>query len=292
MELRILAAPLMRSPSPYVSLLSSASRTSSRRHTALYNSSSPSFVCHSCRKFSVRTTPAQQATAKTPPSEETEWEETPTTNTTNISLNSPHPAVDEADIDMLDKAMGSSGTPGVASRRTPHHKGQPSAQKLEYSAQQLGGSSLDDTFDALAKSTAAGGWGAPRQPKMRPGTSSLSNVQFPKGDGAFAFSDPATKAMALTKPRVLQELNIHLSARTGRTLPVNKDSMTDLGTRLRQLDMLVSRNRIRQDVFRQKFHERGGLKRKRLHSERWRKRFKAGFVRTVTRVQELRRKGW
>jgi small subunit ribosomal protein MRP21 len=54
--------------------------------------------------------------------------------------------------------------------------------------------------------------------------------------------------------------------------------------------MLVSRNRIRADFNRQRFHERGGLKRKRLASERW--RFKEGFQRTVTRVQELRRKGW
>ncbi|RNJ60230.1 hypothetical protein D7B24_009262 [Verticillium nonalfalfae] len=42
----------------------------------------------------------------------------------------------------------------------------------------------------------------------------------------------------------------------------------------------------------QKRHERPGLKRKRLRSERWRARFKIGFAATVSRVQELRNQGW
>jgi hypothetical protein len=43
---------------------------------------------------------------------------------------------------------------------------------------------------------------------------------------------------------------------------------------------------------RQRFHERPGLKRKRLKSERWRKRFAVGFSSTVKRVQDLAKQGW
>ena len=56
--------------------------------------------------------------------------------------------------------------------------------------------------------------------------------------------------------------------------------------------MLVSRNRIKADFNRQRFHERAGLKRKRLKSERWRRRFRIGFESVVKRVDALRRKGW
>lgn len=53
-----------------------------------------------------------------------------------------------------------------------------------------------------------------------------------------------------------------------------------------------ARNRVRVDSVRQKFHERPGSKRKRLLSERWRKKFRAGFHEAVRRTRELQRQGW
>jgi hypothetical protein len=55
---------------------------------------------------------------------------------------------------------------------------------------------------------------------------------------------------------------------------------------------MVRKNRIKMEVAMQRFHERPGLKRKRLRRERWRKRFKEGFVATIKRVKELRKQGW
>ena len=49
---------------------------------------------------------------------------------------------------------------------------------------------------------------------------------------------------------------------------------------------------MRADSTRQRFHERGGLKRKRLRRERWRRRFMEGFKGTVGRVKGLRNQGW
>lgn len=55
---------------------------------------------------------------------------------------------------------------------------------------------------------------------------------------------------------------------------------------------LMGRNRVKYDFNKQRFHERPGLKRKRLASERWRARFKKGFSHVTARVSELTRKGW
>jgi len=96
----------------------------------------------------------------------------------------------------------------------------------------------------------------------------------------------------IPRPRELRELPIHLSARTGRSIDVDPAKNNDLGTRMRQLEMLCARNRIRQDFAKQRFHERPGMKRKRLKSSRWRARFKGEFKKVVARVQQVRKKGW
>lgn len=84
----------------------------------------------------------------------------------------------------------------------------------------------------------------------------------------------------------------------GRTveLSTGKDDRSarhvDFAKALARLDMAVRVNRVAQDVRRQRFHERNGLKRKRLKSERWRRRFMDGFRATCQRVSELARQGW
>lgn len=78
----------------------------------------------------------------------------------------------------------------------------------------------------------------------------------------------------------------------GRTIEVVPERGVDFGRALRNLNIFCAVNRIRQDVARQRFHERPGMKRKRLKSERWRKMFKESFKATVMRVSEMRRKGW
>ena len=78
----------------------------------------------------------------------------------------------------------------------------------------------------------------------------------------------------------------------GRTIEVQPDRGVDVGRALRNLEMTCSVNRVRLDQSRQRFHERPGMKRKRLKSERWRKMFKQSFRATVMRVMEMRRKGW
>ena len=75
----------------------------------------------------------------------------------------------------------------------------------------------------------------------------------------------------------------------GRTVEVKASGVA---AALQTLEAECRRNNIRVDQKRQRFHERPGLKRKRLKSERWRKRFKIAFKANVQKVQEMRRKGW
>ncbi|KAI2466326.1 hypothetical protein F4781DRAFT_406048 [Annulohypoxylon bovei var. microspora] len=83
---------------------------------------------------------------------------------------------------------------------------------------------------------------------------------------------------------------MRLVPRTGRTIRVGKT--VDVARSFMLLNIQVSQNQIRQDFHHQKFHERPGLKRKRLKSERWRKRFRKGFKACIVRVKELTRQGW
>ncbi|KAI1335797.1 hypothetical protein F5Y15DRAFT_396525 [Xylariaceae sp. FL0016] len=83
---------------------------------------------------------------------------------------------------------------------------------------------------------------------------------------------------------------MRLVPRTGRTIAVTKS--TDVARALKILAIQTNQNRVRQDFQKQRYHERPGLKRKRLKSERWVRRFKIGFKATILRVNELTRQGW
>lgn len=87
-----------------------------------------------------------------------------------------------------------------------------------------------------------------------------------------------------------QELNIRLRPSTGRTFYVS--GQTDFAGALKNLGRAVAQNQVKKDVRLQRFHERPGLKRKRLASERWRARFKIGFKAAVNRTFELKHQGW
>jgi small subunit ribosomal protein MRP21 len=83
---------------------------------------------------------------------------------------------------------------------------------------------------------------------------------------------------------------MELKPSTGRTVKIGGN--VDIGRGFTMLEQSCARNRIRADATKQRFHERGGLKRKRLRRQRWRKRFMEGFRATVGRVKHLRNQGW
>jgi len=76
----------------------------------------------------------------------------------------------------------------------------------------------------------------------------------------------------------------------GRSIDIT--SKIDVGRGFRLLEQSCARNKVRSDFTKQRFHERPGMKRKRLGRERWRRKFMEGFKATIGRVKQMRRQGW
>lgn len=92
--------------------------------------------------------------------------------------------------------------------------------------------------------------------------------------------------------RILKPIRVplKLGPSTGRSVHVGAG--IDVGRGFRLLEQSCARNGVRRDANMQRFHERGGLKRKRLRRERWRRKFLEGFKATVGRVKQLKNQGW
>ncbi|KAG0707790.1 hypothetical protein DFH29DRAFT_598061 [Suillus ampliporus] len=65
----------------------------------------------------------------------------------------------------------------------------------------------------------------------------------------------------------------------------------DLGEAFRRLQTRLRRNRVMQEVSRQRRHEKKGVKRRRLSSERWRRMFANEVRKKVQLVSTIRRRG-
>jgi small subunit ribosomal protein MRP21 len=100
---------------------------------------------------------------------------------------------------------------------------------------------------------------------------------------AFAHSSPPPLSTGPT---------LALSPTIGRKVYINKEKGFDVARAFRSMEIMVARNGVRRDFNKQRFHERGGTKRKRLKGERWRRNFKEGFRAVVRRVLRMRRQGW
>ncbi|KAG2064637.1 hypothetical protein BDR04DRAFT_1034796 [Suillus decipiens] len=76
---------------------------------------------------------------------------------------------------------------------------------------------------------------------------------------------------------------------TGLRLGVPENG--DLGEIFRRLQTRLRRNRVIQEVSRQRRHEKKGVKRRRLSSERWRRMFANEVRKKVQLVSTIRRRG-
>lgn len=122
--------------------------------------------------------------------------------------------------------------------------------------------------------------------RSQPGSISRG-MKMPPADMTFKYRDviskqEPTRAVATIKSR----------PSLGRMVEVMPERGMDLGRALRSLEINCAVNNVKGDQRAQKFHERTGMKRKRLHSLRWRRRFKIGFKAVVGKVKGMRRKGW
>ena len=90
------------------------------------------------------------------------------------------------------------------------------------------------------------------------------------------------------KPRATRTIRSH--PRLGRAIEIQ--SRTDLARGFDLLHRLVRSNNIKFDQRRQRYHERPGIKRKRLRRQRWRARFKQNFHNAVEKIKKMKRMGW
>lgn len=184
------------------------------------------------------------------------------------------PSVSEDISSILDSALDmKKGTPTAPSARTsrfPSRNAQststPARAELTADKQERG--SMHDLMEQFA---------APQQRKV--GGRDVAGSLNPRGNRT-------------GPPPVLQPAPMKLGPTLGKTVYVDNQRGFDVARAFKSMEIQVGRNAVRRDAARQRFHERPGKKRKRLHSERWRRRFKAGFKATVKRVLKMRKQGW
>ena len=90
------------------------------------------------------------------------------------------------------------------------------------------------------------------------------------------------------QPRASRSIHSHPSL--GRAIEIQ--ARTDLAKGFFQLNKLVRQNKVKHNQKMQRFHERPGVKRKRLQRERWRARFKENFHNAVEKIKTMKRMGW
>ncbi|KAK2466939.1 hypothetical protein APHAL10511_001197 [Amanita phalloides] len=75
---------------------------------------------------------------------------------------------------------------------------------------------------------------------------------------------------------------------SGRSVHVANGNLADA---FKKLDYILARNKVRVEARKNERHEQKGAKRRRLSSERWRKRFAHEVRLKVQLVQKIRRRG-
>ena len=120
-------------------------------------------------------------------------------------------------------------------------------------------------------------------------TLDVENILSTAGQ-TFYGSSPAPTAKAVEGTNTPADFK--LNSTTGRVIHVDGSKGIDAARAFRMLGSRLAQNNVRRDFQRQRFHERPGLRRKRLKSERWRKRFRGAFQTTVEKVVGMKRMGW
>ncbi|EDU44290.1 ribosomal protein s21 protein [Pyrenophora tritici-repentis] len=176
--------------------------------------------------------------------------------------------------------------------------------------------SLDSLFAGIPRDRAPPSYvpqGGTPNPQSKPrlfgaGTFASSNSMRPSRKPSLSFDDMDLPPDSILNPSLankpsdaaslaVQQENIfaqypRLNPAYGRSVDLDNSRGRDIVRGIGMLGSLMARNKVKRDFNKQRYHERGGLKRKRLASERWRARFMVGFKAVTHRVTQLTRKGW
>jgi len=202
--------------------------------------------------------------------------------------------------DLLSKALDGLGGTGRGPRRGPRtpERPQPVQARPAPAAKLSFKDDLSNIISAM-RNQASRNVATPNDRGGRGGVNT-SQMKFPSGSSDMrpyaSPLDPLSNLMTGTRTGGAiidtEPPKMRMNPSLGRTVDVDAERNMDLARAFQTLNIKCSINRVKQDFNKQRFHERPGLKRKRLATERWRKRFKESFRATVRRVQDMRRKGW
>lgn len=286
MELRRIGDVLLRPRAPPVlpflaSSIHSATWFSSSGHAQLL---AVNVRASSCTRRFVSSTSSSQASSPTAAQRPQEDENDPQLEPSNeppTPSSEPYSGTHRLNIvdEILDESL-SNRTPVAAHSHMSRFKST-SAQ-----AGNRAGSSATELKDAFALFSPSKDRGK-GSPLLR-----ASKTDTPKY-GFSAQSVSQDVSFGLVKRQVpLFPRTIRLNPSVGRSVEVDPARGISLATGFARLEIMIGVNGVRRDFNKQRFHERPGLKRKRLKSERWRRRFKDGFTAIVDKVKTMRRQGW
>lgn len=106
-----------------------------------------------------------------------------------------------------------------------------------------------------------------------------------------SIEDPTSQHRVHTRPTTGRTVFLEHAGR-GSAASKQGLSATSAQHAFQVLNRTIKDQKIKTLHYRQRFHERKGMMRKRLRMERWRTRFKKGFKATTSRVLELKKQGW
>ena len=265
MEVRRLGDVFLRSRSPILSFLAPQVPARSRPRYLYFDAPTTARGSQIHLRCSKKTF-SSSSISRTTPTPVTESEYVSGTNQSRVGGGYPTNDLNNI-LDELIKPSDQS-----ASSRPPSPRYGPAVGSA-----QSQGSSATDVLSALHGSRGRGGVEVAKMLDPKPAPPSQASV-----------SERVHAAVTAPVPQP----QLRLGPSVGRSVTVEPEKGVDLGRAFRSLDMNCARNTVKGDFMRQRFHERPGLKRKRLRSTRWRKRFKEGFRAMVSKVEEMRRSGW
>lgn len=195
---------------------------------------------------------------------------------------------------LLDSTLDmNKGTPAAPTGRTSHFHS-PRAQENNPPSRGLANEmgrqdgSTSSTFGSMGDFLAEFGKPSPRRPGNHPSPMDVDGIILQSLDPQNRTGNlPPPPPAPYEEPKPMK-----LGPEVGRTIHVDLAKNMDVGRAFRTLEMTCARNSVRRDMMKQRYHERPGMKRKRLKSERWRRNFKQNFQGVVQLVQKMKRQGW
>ncbi|CAF9931478.1 MAG: hypothetical protein GOMPHAMPRED_005920 [Gomphillus americanus] len=174
------------------------------------------------------------------------------------------------------------GAPVPRRRMTAHSAAVADLMKsTTRAAERSSSSTISTNSSSSSASSSASTFGAPRRQPVTPTArrqEDLANVIGGTVQGGL-------------HARLEAPLPMRMDPFMGRAVVVNRTAQP-LARALGLLNTVLKSNMVRKQVNMQKFHERPGLKRKRLKSERWRQRFMVSFRHVVGKVRQMKSQGW